>query len=50
MAKIWRHQGRNRKQTVAAQDEASSTNYFKNKILKEETDSKFSYGKNMKNY
>ena len=33
---------------VAAQDRAISTNYFKNKILKEEIESKCRYVNNMK--
>jgi len=33
---------------VAAQDQAFSTNYFKNKILKEEIDSKWWLCNNMK--
>jgi hypothetical protein len=40
MAKMCRYQGRKRKYKVAAQDQAFSTNNFKNKILKEGTDSK----------
>ena len=32
--------GETKNKIVATQDEAISTNYFKNKILKEETDSK----------
>ena len=36
----WLKAGDIKGETVAAQDEAISTNYFKNKILKEETESK----------
>jgi hypothetical protein len=34
---------------VAGQDKAVTTNYFKNKNLKEETDSKFQLRKNRRN-
>jgi hypothetical protein len=40
MAKIWSHQGETESTIVAAQDQAIGTNYFKNKILKEEIESK----------
>jgi hypothetical protein len=40
MVKIWKHQGRTASATVAPQDQAFSTNYFRNKILKEEFGSK----------
>jgi hypothetical protein len=39
MAKLWRHQGRNRKY-ISDSSIPSSLNYFKNKILKEDVDSK----------
>ena len=37
---IWRHKGETESTIVAAQDQVISTNYFKNRILKEETESK----------
>ena len=40
MAKIWDIKGETESKMVAAQDQALSTNYFKNKILKQETDSR----------
>jgi len=35
VVKVWRRLGRNRSKIVPAQDQAISTNYFKNKILEE---------------
>jgi hypothetical protein len=40
MAKIWRRQRRTESTIVAVTNQESSTNYFRNKILKEEIDSK----------
>jgi hypothetical protein len=40
MPKIWRHQERNMSTVVAAKNQAIGTNYFENKILKEEVGSK----------
>jgi hypothetical protein len=40
MAKIWRYQGQTESTIATAEDQAVCKNYFKNKISKEETDSK----------
>jgi len=40
--------GETESKIVAAQDQAISINYFKNKILKEEIESKFGYVNSMK--
>ena len=48
MAKIWRHQGRTESILVATHNQEICKNYFKIKILKEETDDKCQYVNNRK--